>query len=141
MRADRDHRFFQYGMKYLHVVSAMIEAGAGVALLVVPALVVRLLLGAEISGAAIPLGRMAGAALLALGVACWLASGETINRTARGLVVAMLVYNIGAVLILGLAGIRLPTPGIALWPAVVLHSVMAVWCVQVLMVSGKNVQH
>ena len=116
-------------MKHLLIVTAVIEAGAGLALLVVPAVVVQLLLGADISGAAIPLGRVAGAALLALGVASWLARGDTQSRAARGLVAAMLLYNCGAVIVLGAAGIRLQTAGIALWPAVILHGGMAVWCV------------
>ena len=50
--------------------TATIEAATGLALIAVPAIVVRLLLGAEISRASIPLGRVTGAALLALGVAC-----------------------------------------------------------------------
>jgi hypothetical protein len=116
-------------MNRLLALTALIEAVTGLALLVVPAVVVRLLLGAEISGVAIPLGRVAGVALLALGVACWLAGGDTKSRTGRGLVVAMLVYNVGAVVVLGVAGIQSPTVGIVLWPVVILHAVMAVWCV------------
>jgi hypothetical protein len=111
-------------MKLLLKLTALIEVGAGLALLIVPAFVVKLLLGAEISGAAVPLGRVAGAALLALGVACWCARGE-----ARGLVIAMLVYNVGVAIVLAAAGIQLATVGIALWPAVILHTVMAAWCV------------
>ena len=122
-------------MNRLLGLTALIEAATGLALLVVPAVVVRLLLGAEISGAAIPLGRVAGAALLALGVACWLAGDDTKSRAGKGLVVAMLVYNAGVVIVLGAAGIQLPTVGIALWPAVILHAVMAVWCVRVLCVE------
>jgi hypothetical protein len=122
-------------MNRLLALTALIEAATGLALLVVPSVVVRLLLGAEISGAAIPLGRVAGAALLALGVACWLAGDDTKSRAGKGLVVAMLVYNAGAVIVLGAAGIQLPTVGIALWPAVILHAVMAVWCVRVLCVE------
>ena len=94
-----------------------------------PVVVVRLLLGAEISGASIPLGRVAGAALLALGVACWLARDDTQSRAARGLVVAMLMYNIAATAILAFAGIGLGLHGVVLWPAVVLHAVMAIWCI------------
>ena len=109
--------------------TAIIEAATGLALIVVPAIVVRLLLGAEISGASIPLGRVAGAALLALGVACWLALNDRQSRTARGLVVAMLVYNIVATAVLAFAGIGLGLHGVALWPAVVLHAVMAIWCI------------
>ena len=126
-------------MKLLLILTALIEAATGLALLVVPVFVVRLLLGAEISGAAIPLGRLAGAALFTLGVACWLARGDTQNCAARGLLIAMLVYNVGAVVILGAAGIQSPAVGIALWPAVILHAVMIVWCVRDLIVSGiKN---
>src|SRR5258708_16368212 len=94
-----------------------------------PAIVVRLLFGAEISGASIPLGRVAGAALLALGVACWLARGDTQSRATRGLVVAMLMYNLVATAVLAFAGIGLQLHGVLLWPAVVLHPVMGAWCV------------
>jgi hypothetical protein len=109
--------------------TAIIEAATGLGLIAVPAIVVGLLLGAEISGASIPLGRVAGAALLALGVACWLARDDMQSRAARGLVVAMLTYNIPATAVLAFAGIALGLHGVVLWPAVVLHAVMAVWCV------------
>ena len=79
-------------MKRLLTVTAVIEAGAGLAFLVVPAVVVQLLLGADISGAGIPLGRVAGAALLVLGVACWVARGDAQSRAAKGLVTAMLFH-------------------------------------------------
>ena len=115
-------------MSRLLKLTAILEAATGLALIAVPAIVVRLLLGAEISGASIPLGRVAGAALLALGVACWLARDDTQSRTARGLVVAMLMYNIVATAVLAFAGIGLGLHGVALWPAVVLHAAMAAWC-------------
>ena len=118
-------------MKHLLTVTAVIEAGAGLALLVVPTVVVQLLLGADIFGAAVPLGRVAGAALLALGLACWLARGDAQSRAARGIVTAMLLYNFGAVVILGAAGTWSQTAGIALWPAVIIHAAMAVWCLDI----------
>ena len=116
-------------MKRLLILTALIEAATGLALLAVPAVVVRLLLGAEISGASIPLGRVAGAALLALGVACWLARGDTQNLAARGLVAAMTIYNLGAVAVFTVAGLGSKLAGIALWPAVILHAAMTVWCI------------
>src|SRR5947199_6618123 len=116
-------------MKRFLTLTAIIEAATGLALIAVPTIVVRLLLGAEISGASIPLGRVAGAALLALGVACWLARDDTQSRAARGLVVAMLIYNIPATAVLAFAGIGLGLHGVALWPAVVLHAAMALWCI------------
>src|SRR5213592_1315119 len=105
-------------MKRLLTLTAIIEAATGVGLIAVPAIVVRLLLDAEMSGATIPLGRVAGVALLALGVACWLARDDTQTRAARGLVVAMLMYNLIAIAVLAFAGIGLGLHGVALWPAV-----------------------
>ena len=116
-------------MNRLLKLTAIIEAATGLGLIAVPAMVVRLLLGAEISGASIPLGRVTGVALLALGVACWFASYEVQNRAARGLVSAMVLYNLGVALILGAAGLQSQPVGIALWPAVILHAAMGIWCV------------
>ena len=118
--------------------TALIEAATGLALLALPSFVVRLLLGAEISGASMPLGRVAGAALLALGVACWLARDDTQSRATRGLVVAMLMYNIAATAVLAFAGIGLGLHGVALWPAVVLHAAMGAWCVTCLAAQSQN---
>jgi len=54
----------------LLALAAAAEAATSLALTVVPALVARLLLGAEISGVSFPLARVAGIALCALGIAC-----------------------------------------------------------------------
>jgi hypothetical protein len=116
-------------MHALHKVTALVEISTGLGLIAVPAVVVRLLLGAEIAGAAIPLGRMAGVALFSLGVACWLASFDVQSCAARGVVTAMVIYNLGAVLVLGAAGLQSQPTGILLWPAVILHAAMSVWCI------------
>ena len=125
-------------MKKLLALAAVVEAATGLALIAVPGIVVRLLLGAEISGASMPLGRVAGAALLALGVACWLARDDTQSRTERGLVVAMLTYNTVVTAVLAFAGIGLGLYGVVLWPAVALHAAMAVWCVACLRRGPQN---
>lgn len=107
----------------------MIELAVGVALLSVPSATVALLLGSSLeTPAAMTLARVAGTALFALGVACWLAQYDAQSCAARGLVSAMVLYNLGAVIILGTARIRSQPVGIALWPAVVLHAAMTVWC-------------
>jgi hypothetical protein len=71
---------------------------------------------------------LTGVALLALGVACWLARDDAGNRTAKALLAAMGLYNVGAVIVLGTAGLASPTAGLLLWLAVGLHSILAVWC-------------
>jgi hypothetical protein len=117
-------------MNTLLAITAAIEAATGLALLLSPPLVARLLLGASLdTPAAMVVGRVAGAALLALGVACWLARADGPGSTARGVVLAMLLYNSTAVAVLAYAGMGLGLAGIGLWPAVLLHAALAAWCV------------
>ena len=125
-------------MKKLLSLVAIAEGATGVALMVVPSPVGRLLLGAELSGLAAVVGRVAGIALFALGIACWLARTDTPSRAARGLVPALLFYNVAVTALLAFAGLGLGLHGAALWPAVVLHAVMAVWCVACLRRSQRS---
>ncbi len=115
----------------LYAATAVIEIGAGLAFLCIPSAAVEILLGAPLEApAALAVARVGGAALLTLGVAFWLARDDSQSRAARGLVAAMVIYNLAVVLILAVAGIRSPHAGIVLWPAaVLLHAAMAAWCV------------
>jgi hypothetical protein len=114
----------------LSATTAVIEAGAGLALLCLPSAAVDLLLGTPLEApAALTVARVGGAGLLTLGVACWLARSDAQSLAARGLVTAMVIYNFGVALILGAAGIQLQPVGIVLWPAVSLHVAMTIWCV------------
>ena len=129
-------------MNRLLKLTAIIEAATGLGLMAVPSVVVRLLLGSPLdTSAAAMLGRVAGAALLALGVACWLARGDTLSRATRGLVVAMLIYNLVATALLAFAGIGFQLHGVVLWPAVVLHAVMGAWCITPLLRTQAAAQH
>jgi hypothetical protein len=112
-------------------VTAVIETGAGLALLCCPSATVALLVGGAPLEAPTTwtVARIGGAGLLSLGVACWLARGDSQSHAARGLVAAILLYDVAAVAILAFAGVGFGLHGAALWPAVVLHAVMTVWCV------------
>jgi hypothetical protein len=122
--------------RQLFVATAVIEAATGLALMVSPAFVASILIGEPFDTAADSIvGRVAGAALLALAHACWRARDDGLNRSARGLVAAMLLYNMGTAVVLIYGGLGLRLSGIGLWPAVVLHGAMAVWCLASLMVD------
>ena len=130
-------------MKNLLTLTAVIEAGTGLVLVAFPSLLATLLLGSPLdTSVAVIVARVAGAALLALGVACWFARDAGQSRAATGLVVGMLLYNLAAVVILASAGIGSGLVGVALWPAVVLHAGMGGWCVACLRSRwGKEMEH
>jgi Ca2+/Na+ antiporter len=103
--------------------AAVVELGTGLVLVVDPAIVVTLLLGAEVSGTGTLLGRCFGIALLALGLACWpsrqrAGSGSPAFR-------AMSTYNALIALYLAYLGTVGRVGGLLLWPAVALHAVVA----------------
>jgi hypothetical protein len=117
-------------VKNLLTLEAVIEVGAGLGMVVLPSLLVTLLLGSSLdTPVALTVARVAGVALLALGIACWLARHDGQSRAARGLLGAMVVYNAGVFMVLAYAGIALGLSGIGLWPVAVVHAAMTVWCV------------
>ncbi len=116
--------------KSLLQVSAVLELGAGLALLILPSVFVPLLIGGGALEDPLTLAvtRVGGAAILALGIACWLARNDSPGGAASGLLTAMLIYNVGVVIILGQAGFQVQPVGILLVPAVILHTGMTAWC-------------
>jgi hypothetical protein len=100
-----------------------VEAATGLVLMVDPSMVATWLIGAEVSGVGIVLGRCFGVSLVALGTACWpggarVGSGSPAFR-------GMLAYNVGIALYLAYVGAAEHLGGPLLWPGVVLHAVVA----------------
>jgi hypothetical protein len=104
-------------MNKVLTIAAVAELATGLALLIIPSLVGQLLLGAELNGVAIPAARVAGIALLALGIACW---------AGRLALVAMVTYSTLVALYLAYLGFAGRFVGVLLWPAVAFHIVLAV---------------
>jgi hypothetical protein len=88
-----------------------------------PALFARLVFGAELSGAGVALGRLAGMAMLAVGVMSW-PTPEVASSQPR-IVCALLTYNLLTTTYLAHFGIAGGTTGIMLWPAVAIHAIFA----------------
>ena len=118
---------------------AIIEALAGIALLVMPAGAVSMLLGVPPdTPAGLVAARIAGAALVALAIACWQARNGERGSPASGVVEAMLFYNFAATVVLVYAGIRLDLRSAILWPAIVLHLGLGAWCLLNLRLTRKK---
>jgi hypothetical protein len=125
--------------KSLLAVTGALEAATGLGLLVAPSTIVELLLGAAPgTPAGVTVSRVAGVAILALGVACWLARDDAAYRAAKGLIAAMLLYNVAVVVILVLAWAGPGPFGIAFWPVVLGHAVLAPWCAACLLTRART---
>jgi hypothetical protein len=116
------------GMKQSLALTAIIEAATGLALIIAPSLVGRLLFGIPFTGVANPAACVTGIALLALGVGCW--PGSTA-------LCGMLTYSALVTLyLLGLA-IRGEWVGPLLWPVVALHGILTALLARVWFQSRK----
>jgi hypothetical protein len=101
-------------MKPALAFAAIGEATTGLALLIFPSWVGRLLFGVELADVAAIAARVAGIALVALGIACW--PGTQL--------IGMLTYSAGVTLYLAWVGLAGGSAGVLLWPAVALHLIL-----------------
>ena len=88
----------------------------GLALLVYPPIIVKLLLGLDdLAGVGVVIARVTGIALIGLGMSCW--PGGTA-------LLGMLTYSAVLTLYLASLGFAGAFVGVLLWPAVALHAVL-----------------
>jgi hypothetical protein len=102
-------------MKNVLAYAAVGEATLGAALVIVPSLVGQLLLGTELTGIAVTVARVAGIALIGLGTACWPGPPR----------IGLITYLALSALYLAYIGFADGLTGTLLWPAVILHAVLA----------------
>jgi hypothetical protein len=127
-------------MKLLLIIAAVIEAVAGVALLLIPTVAVSMLLGVPLdTPTGLVAARIAGAALAALAITCWQARNGERGSPVTGVIEAMSFYNFAAAMVLVYAGIRLDLRSALLWPAIVLHLGVGAWCVLNLWFSRRKI--
>jgi hypothetical protein len=106
-------------MNKMLAVAAGAEAATGLVLMLAPPIVARLLLGTEISGVAIVLGRLGGIGLLSFGLACL--PGRNAAGNFGWAFRAMLAYSLLCTLYLAYLGIGGEWAGPLLWPAAAWH--------------------
>ena len=126
-------------MKILLAVTAIFEGIFGIGLLITPVLVVSILLNTPLETAGgLFAARLGGAAIITVAICCWKARGFEIPQAAIGVVTAMLFYNFAAAAVLVYAGVRLSLQSPFIWPAIVAHAVLGVWCAVLVWFSNRK---
>lgn len=116
-------------MKKILLFASLSEALTGLMLLIVPAFVGKLLLGEELIGVSIPIARIFGISLIALGVACW---------PAIKAIIGMITYSILATIYLIIIELEGYFVGKFLWPAIILHITLTILLLWVWLSSLKS---
>jgi hypothetical protein len=112
---------------FLLILTAIVETTVGLALLVMPNYIIRALLGAELSAPfEVTIARIAGAAILVLGIVSWKNRALPFQQI-RPLISSLLIYNAIVTIILIQSGIDTKlTPFLAI--AVLAHALLGTIC-------------
>lgn len=127
-----DPRTRERATAHLLTVTTIVESGFGIALLLTPAWVARVLAGIEHASPELSVVmRVAGGIVLTIAAWCALgrlSEGGKPRTRPLDLVPGLVVYNGCAVAVIGDAlvrGVRAPL----LWPALAVHSALLLWCI------------
>ena len=111
-------------------ITGLVEAITGFGLVIIPSFLITILLGTTLTDkAALIPGRLAGAALITISIACYFVKGDSQSYL---MVKAMLVYNLISTTLLVYAYLVVGISGPGLWPAVLLHTGLLAWCILLL---------
>jgi len=105
-------------LKYLLIAAALGEAAFGVFVFVAPGLALALFFGMESVASTVIMTRIAGIALVGLGVACYPGGAQQPRF-------GLLVYSVLVMLYLIAVGVG-GAAGVLLWPGVVIHALLSV---------------
>ena len=119
-------------MKNLLKFCSLTESTTGLAAIVIPSIVLLLLFGVEANEISITISRLAGIALLSLGIACW--PGDHFTQALR----SMSIYNLLVAIFFIYIGLSSSLVGILLWPVIILHALLAILLVRNLLFRKSN---
>jgi hypothetical protein len=111
-------------------VAAWLEVIVGAVVLTAPDVACLLLFGARRTGVEVPLARFAGIALVALGIVCL---PSTAGASRWSVVLGLLTFNFGVAVLFAWLGVASMFRGLLLWPAFILHAVLAAALLPVLL--------
>jgi hypothetical protein len=116
----------------LLVFTAVLEILTGLGLLLAPALLSQVLLGAEINDpVVVTIARVGGSAIIAIGIMCWLARKDKQGAGLKALTSGLLVYNVSVFVTLAYSAFSYKTTP-ALIAALIVHLVLAIFCISAL---------
>ena len=115
----------------------VLETVTGLGLLLDPAGGASALFGAPVEGSGVAIGRIGGAGLLSLGIACWLARKTPMAPASVGVAWAYLAYNVVACVTLAWAGVTLGDSSLPAQGAAVLHGVLGAALLVALLGRGQ----
>src|ERR1043165_8377700 len=117
-------------MKLLLAVTALLEGATGFGLIIIPSLLISILLGTSLANpSAIIICRLTGGALITIAVACWFSRYDV---RPSPMVKVMLGYNFFCIILLVYAVLVERIYGPGLWPVVLSHFVLFIWCLSAL---------
>lgn len=126
-------------IKILLTLTAILEGVVGIGLLITPVLVASVLLNTPLDTAGgLFAARLAGAAIITVAICCWKARGFEIAQAAMGVVTAMLFYNFAAAAVLVYGAVRLGLQSKFIWPVIVVHAVLGLWCAVLVWFSNRK---
>lgn len=108
-------------MKNLLIFTSLIELSLGIALVILPAEVLKLLFGTDETGTIIVLSRFTGIVFICFGLACFPSKNSTDDNITSSIFKAMFLYNFLAAVYLGYMKFAENFDGALLLPAVIFH--------------------
>lgn len=120
-------------------IAGILESITALALVFDPDSVASILLQSRLAVPGEVIGRIAGGALLSLGIACWCARKSPTTPASLGVAWGLLAYNVVACVTLAFAGTAMESGGFLALSASVLHGLFGVALLGVLFHSGRSI--
>ena len=108
--------------RYIVKAAACFEIVVGALFIIVPNIPCALLFGANADNLSTALARWVGVSLFALGIACLPSKAGEAHRRA---VLGLFLFNAGVTILFAYVGVASALHGFLLWPAVILHGIIA----------------